>query len=300
MSSSGYGAGGWGSSGWGGPVVSVPRLLSAIAISENVVQMTFSAPLYFSGMLDLPDASSRRRYAFAPVAGTFGQDGTPAKPIGVASVAVVQMPGLFLGQVINLTSDRPMTPSPARYTVACNGLFGTDAVTALDPAHSSATFEGVTRVLQLPQMETLAPRGDIAMPQSGEATQQGIVGVPSTITLGSFVVAQGDYATQTGLVEYKERCYRRMVSVRDSFLHLAGKKFGAGLLQYGKRLGSAQVRTQLAGAIEQQVGQEPETAAVSCKTTPDPQHPGKLLLVLLAKTRFGKSVKIVTPVTLST
>ena len=300
MSSGGYGAGRYGSSGWGGPTLASPRLVSAIAIGENVVQLTFSAAMYWSGLLDAPDASSKRRYTLAPVGGTFGMDGTAAKPLGVASAALVQQPGAYLGQVINLTTDRPMTPSPAQYVVTCNGLFAFDGTTALDPMSSSATFGSVFKILQPPQVETLSPRGDIAMPQSGEATATGIVPNPSAVTLGSFVTADGDYAILSGLVEYKERCYRRIVTTKDAFLHLAGKHYGASLLVQGKKLGTTKTRAQLAGDIEQQIGLEPETAACACKTVPSASNPGEMLLILLAKTSFGKAAKLVVPINVST
>jgi hypothetical protein len=299
MSGTGYGGAGYGSSGYGSPAVSQPALLSALAISENVVRLTFNQPMYFSGLLDFPDASSRKRYSFTAVAGTSGLDGTSAKSIGVAAVALELVPGMFSGQVIDVTTDRPMTPSPAQYTVQCNGLFAADALTPLSTLASAASFEAVFKQLQPPQQETLSPRGDVAMPQSLEAIRAGVVPNPAGVTLGSFVVADGDYATQGGLVEYKERCYRRMISTPDSFLHMAGKNYGAGLLSYGKRLASAARRAQLQGSIEQQVGQEPETAAVACKTTPKPSSPGLMYLVLLARTNFGTSLRLMVPVNTS-
>lgn len=299
MTQSGYGASGWGSSGWGSPSNAAPRLLTALAVSENVVQLTFSAPVYYSGLLDYPDASNRRRYGFNPVAGTFGQDGTATKPVGVASVAVVRAPGQFLGQVLDVTTDRPMTPSPGQYVVLVNGLFGLDGVTPVNPSYVSATFTSVFKQLQPPQLATTSPRGDVAMPQGQDEILAGLVPNPSAITLGSFVVANGDYATQAGIAEYKGRVFRRLVTTLDAFLHLAGRNYGAGLLGYGKRLGSAQTRTKLAGSIEQQVGMEPETAAVSCKTTPKPGSPGEYYLVLLAKTKFGTALKVVAPVNAS-
>jgi hypothetical protein len=299
MSGSGWGGAGYGSGGWGGPATTPLSLLSAVAVGENVVQLTFSGPVYFSGLLDAPDGSSRKRYQITPVAGSTGMDGTAAKPIGVAAAAVAMVPGLLVGQVVNLTTDRPMTPNPARYSIECNGLFAADRVTPLSASANTAPFTSVFKVLQPPQQETLSPRGDIAMPQSLEAIQTGGV-EPSGVSLGSFVVANGDYATQGGLVEYKERCYRRIYTKRDGFLHLAGKKYGAGLLGYGKALGTAAKRAELQGHIEQQVGMEPETAAVSCKTVPKPGNPGEMYMVLLARTKFGTPLKIAAPFNTST
>lgn len=294
----GFGGSSWGGSGWGGPVEDVPALQSAVAVAENVVQLTFNVPVYFTGLLDVADASNRKRYSFAPVPGSTGMDGAAAKPIRAASAVAVPVPGKFLGTVVNVTTDRPMSPSPAAYVVTCNGIFGSDGLTPLSMV--SATFTSVFKVLQPPQVETLTPRGDVAMPQSREAVLTGVVGDASTITLGSFVVSSGDYATQSGMVEYKERLYRRMVTLRDAFLHLAGKGYGGSLLARGKKLGSTAARSDLQAAMEEQTGREPETAAVSCKTVPSQQNPGLLFLVLLAKTRFGRAIKVVAPVNTST
>ena len=117
--------------------------------------------------------------------------------------------------------------------------------------------------------------------------------------LGSFVVQDGDYATQGGFVEYKERLYRRIVSVRDSFAHLAGKRFGAGLLQYGKQLGSARRKTQLLASIEEQASREPETVACAAKYV-EGDRSGLAYIVLLARTKFGRPVRIMAPITTST
>lgn len=279
--------------------MAAPSLVSAIAVSENVLQLTFSQPVYFSGLLDIPDASSRKRYTLTPQPGSYGMDGTLAKPLGVASVQQVQTPNTYLGQVLNLTTDRPMTPNPAQYTVQCNGLFGLDRVTPLNPSGSSLPFTSTFKLLQPPQIETIAPRGDVANPQTLEGITAGLTPNPQQISLGSFVVNAGDYATETGLVAYKARLYRRMITAVDGFLHLAGKNYGAGLLQYGKKLGSSSIRAQLLAAIEQQAGLEPETAAVAAKSTPNNQNPGEMFIVLMAKTKFGQSLKLVAPVNVS-
>ena len=299
MPTTGWGASRWGADGWGSPSATVPRLVQALAVSENAVQLTFNVPIYWSGLLDSPDASSRKRYSFASVAGTVGQDGTAPKPIGCAAVALRQVPGLFLGQIVVLTTDRPMTPSPAGYVVTCNGLFASDGVTPLVASSSSAPFESVYKVLQRPQVASLQPRGDVAMPQNGDAVASGSVGLVRASQLGCFVVVGGDYASQDGLVEYRERLYRRIVSVLDSFAHLAGKGYGAGLLQYCKQLGSSRRKTQLLASIERQASLEPETVACAAKYT-DGAMPGFVYIVLLARTKFGRSVKLTVPVTAST
>jgi len=293
MPMTGWGAARWGGSGWGGPASSVPRLLAAVAVGENAVQVTFSSPIYFSGLLDPADGSARQRYSLAPVAQTFGQDGSAAKPVGVASAALSPQPGQYVGECVVLTTDRPMTPSPAQYVVSCNGLFAQDGSTPLDPLASSLQFEAVFRVVERPQLETASPRGDLAVPQSGDSVAS--LGEAADYVLGSFVVADGDYASRGGMPEYKERVFRRIVTRRDAFLHLAGKGYGASALEYGKRRGSAQQKARLLASVEQQVGREPETAKVAANLLPA-QEPGLFWICVLARTRVGKGAKVLAPV----
>jgi hypothetical protein len=62
---------------------------------------------------------------------------------------------------------------------------------------------------------------------------------------------------------------------------------------------SAQTRAQLIAAVEVQVALEPETAKVSVKTVIDVNNPGLLYLVVLAQTKTGKTLKIVTGINAS-
>jgi hypothetical protein len=131
------------------------------------------------------------------------------------------------------------------------------------------------------------------VPQSGDSVAS--LGEAADYVLGSFVVADGDYASRGGMPEYKERVFRRIVTRRDAFLHLAGKGYGASALEYGKRRGSAQQKARLLASVEQQVGREPETAKVAANLLPA-QEPGLFWICVLARTRVGKGAKVLAPV----
>jgi hypothetical protein len=279
---------------------SVLQLVSALAVSENVVQLQFTTPVYFSQYLDFQDGSDRTKYTITPVAGTIGLDGTAARPIATTTIVQADTPGVLRGQTLLVTTDRPMTPSPAQYVIACQNLWSADLTSEILSSASTAQFFAVFKVMAPPQLQTLSRRGDFANPQDLEMVQQGISVNPTAIQLGCFSIdATGDYAVESGLVGYKKRLLRRIMSSPGAFLHL-GQQYGAGVRQYGKRLMSAQTRAQLIAAVEVQVALEPETAKVSVKTVIDVNNPGLLYLVVLAQTKTGKTLKIVTGINAST
>jgi hypothetical protein len=300
MTGVGWGGEEFGRAPWGGAYPAVPQLQSALAVSENVIQLFFTVPIYFSGLFDIEDASNKARYTITPVAGSIGLDGTPAKPLLVAAVDTGSLPGTYMGQVILLTTDRPMTPNPAQYIVKCNGLWSQDQTEQLLSTASSAQFNAVYKQVALPQTQTLTVRGDFANPQDLDAITSGITPNPTAVQLGSYVVDDtGDYAVETGLVGYKKRILRRIIATPGAFLHL-GQGYGAGVRLYGKKLGSATKRAQLTAAVEAQVSLEPETAKVRCTSSLDPLNPGLIYLVVLARTKTGKVLKVIAPINVST
>ncbi len=300
MTGVGWGGEAFGRDPWGGSYTSVPQLQSALAVSENVVQLFFSVPIYYSGLYDIEDASNRALYTLTPVAGSTGLDGTPAKPLNVASVTLGSLSNTYTGQVLLLTTDRPMTPNPAQYVVQCSGLWSADMSEPLLTTASSAQFNAVYKQIVSAQVQTLSTRGDFANPQDLDAITSGITPAPQAIQLGSFVVDDtGDYAVETGLVGYKKRILRRIIATPGAFLHL-GNQYGAGVRLYGKKLGSATKRAQLTAAVETQVGLEPETAKVSVTTSWSADNPGLIYLVVLARTKTGRVLKVIAPVNTST
>ena len=296
----GWGGAPFGKSAWGGALGAVLKLTQALAVSENGIQLLFSTPVYFSGLFDIEDASNKARYSLTPVPGSVGLDGTPAKPLGVVRVSLGSHVGTYTGQVLLITTDRPMTPNPAQYVVTCNGLWSSDHTTQLDTSAASQRFNAVFKQVARPQTQTLSIRGDFANPQDLDAATNGVTPNPTLMSLGTFVVDDtGDYAVETGLVGYKKRILRRILTVPGGYLHL-GQGYGAGVRRYGKQLGSATKRAQLCAAVETQVGLEPETAKASVSIAPDNGNPGLFYLVVLARTKSGKTLKVIAPVNSST
>jgi len=252
-----WGSQGWGITPWGGvsgTSVTMLSLVSVVAIRENCVQLAFSDDVYFSRWHDPPDASFVSRYAITPLLGSIGDDGQPARP--VAPVLVDNVFGD--GTLINIWLDRPMSPYAAQYLVTVTDLASVGGA-ALDPTASSFEVFGVQRGLPAHVTEQLISNRDIANPQTLTALK-GLVRDPNL--LGRFVVDEtGDLGTDQGLVSYKKRVFRRLITQKGRFAHLPN--YGTQFLQSVKQLARPQLVHHLATDAEAQIRQEPETADVS-------------------------------------
>jgi len=279
----GWGAEGWGRDPWGGSLGGF-EFQGAVAIAENLVRLYFSEAPYFSGLLDLQDASLLSHYAIEPDTTTQGIDGTTARAVTVLFARVGADPN-----TIELVLDRPMTPFPSLYTVTVTGV--ADAATRTPmPTPASLGFIGLYRRIVPPQLESPVPSRDFANPQ----TPASLLGTsplsPAAIAYGTYVVDDtGDYAFDEGLVAYKKRVLRRGITKKNAFAHLPG--YGVGIPSYGKRLASAQLRATLAADWESQIKQEPETAAVTVTTMTDPVAPGLCWFVVAARMKSGGATK---------
>jgi hypothetical protein len=284
----GYGAGGYGGSLYGAGSPAPLRLLATIATSENVVQLQFNFPVYLSTLLDAPDASNPTHYVFTPVANTFGYDGTPARPVMPASIAYTSPAptGFLLGQCLDVTLDRAMTPYPAQYIVSVTGLESTDQVSALSlPA--TASFYGLYRQVVQPSLATPSPARDFANPQSaiGAASMPN----PNFATLGVFGPGDdGDYAIDSGDVSYKKRVYRRMSTRKGGFIFLP-PDYGVGLPYQIKQLASPSRKQEISADLEQQITQEPETLQVKAQL--QMPLPGLVRVNLFARTRGASTAQ---------
>lgn len=293
----GWGSEWWGAGGWGGPTSAALQLVDAVAIRENVVQLTFNQPVYFSELLDIPDGSIISKYTVAPVAGSVGIDGNPARPVNVAAVALAQTPedqgdlppGSQFGAVLDVTLDRPMSPFPCAYTITVSQLFDADLSVALDPGHATLQYAAVFKVFVPPQISTPAFNRDFSNPQS----LFGATNLPNpqnVANLGVFPISDGDYAIDSGLQGYKKRCFRRLYTAVAGFLHL-GPTYGVGIPQQGKKLARPATIAQLAASAESQIGQEPETKSVHVTGARDTQNPGLTRFTVIAVTKGGASTK---------
>lgn len=284
----GYGAGLYGAGLYGAGSPAPLVLLDAFATSENVVQLQFNFPVYLSGLLDAPDASNPALFTFTAVAGTVGYDGTAVRAVSAASVAYTSPApaGFLLGQCLDVTLDRAMTPYPAQYIVMATGLLSSDQISPL-AVPSTAYFYGLFRQLTQPSLTTTAPARDFANPQSAS----GAASMPnaSVASLGVFAAGEGgDYAIDSGDVSYKKRVYRRMSTRKGGFIFLP-PDYGVGLPYEIKQLGTPARRQAIAADIEKQIAQEPETLQVRAQlVTP---IPGMVRVNLFARTRGGNAAQ---------
>lgn len=259
--SGGWGSGGWGFSPWGSGL-NIPRLLSAVARRENVVRLTFSEVMKYSGVLDPGDAANARQYSITPIPGVAG-DGEPTRPVRVIQALRALEAGSG-GKQIDLVVDRAFSPFFCQYLIAVADV-RSSAGLALDPLYTSAVFFGIQagRVPLVPD-QAIGMR-DIANPQ----TLSALVGLPDATTasplmLGTFRAdATGDLALDSGIIGWKKRCIRRLISRTGGFAHIRG--YGAGIPQQVKTLGRAGTPQQRAFAAEQQIRLEPETVSVKVR-----------------------------------
>lgn len=244
-------------------------LLGALAYAENVIRLQFSVPVYWSGVLDMNDASRPEFYVVSPVGTTIGYDGLPARPVSCIAVEVAtdELPdGAIPGQYLDLTLDRPMSPYPAAYQIDVTSLVSADLSQVLEVPASVQCYAVFKQIIQ-PSISSPTPSRDFSNPQSLATVPQGAVLDPSA--LGVFAVdSTGDYAYDSGFVSYKKRLYRRLITRPGGFLHL-GPNYGVGIPQHSKKLAQASVLAKLAAEAEKQIGQEPETASVKVTTTSD-------------------------------
>lgn len=286
MSGPGFGDDLWGQGAWGGAIEGVLAVVGALASRENVVSLFFSRPVYASGLFDAADAADPSHYAITAVGASRGADGRPARPVRVVEATAVVPPAPpvtaqhVAGQV-DLTLDRPLSPYPAVYVVAASGLVTPDLSLLLVDDYASATIAAVFRQVVTPSITTPAPNRDFANPQTAKVLPTDVLGV---IRIGD----DGDYALDAGLLAYKKRVFRRLITRPGSFVHLGS--YGVGVPSYGKRLGLASVRESIAVLAEQQIALEPETAAVRVRLVDD-AAPGLVRVQIVARLRGGQALK---------
>lgn len=283
----GWGSGPWGGSPWGGGASPTDVVVgSALAVRENIFRIVFSVPIRFTGLLDAGDASDPSNYAVAPVAGTTGLDGTEARPLTVveARLAGVEDGVLasMVGTVLDLVTDRPMTPWGALYDL-------TLTVIAADLAsYVGGTFRtpGVFRRLEPPSVQMGRPTRDFANPQTLSAARAGLSDAMDPGLLGTLRVDDsGDYAFDEGDVSLRKRVVRRLTSSVGGFAHLPG--YGVGIPDHAKRLAISAVVADLSARAESQIALEPEVAQVRVRAVADPNLPGLVRFQAFVRTKQG-------------
>lgn len=274
---SGWGSGPWGAGPWGaGAGVGAFGIVQAVAIRENVVRVTFTETPLFDAILTANDASNPARFTITPVAGTFGMDELPTRPVNPVRVEVAAVE-LSFGAVLDVTVDRPFSPTPSQYIIAANGLVSTSGA-LLDPSASSAQFTGLYRAMRVQSATAPIPSRDMANPQ----TYSGLVNAGSSDPydadqLGTFPIdATGDYAFDDGLAQVKKRIIRRLMTRPGTFP--SAPEYGVGIPSYGKQLGSLAIRQRIAAEAQKQISAEPEVADASINLVTDPANPNVTIL----------------------
>ena len=103
-----WGSGEFGAGSWGGGEGTL-TLLGAFALRENVIRLAFSQPVYFSSILDPLDASNPEKYSVTAVSGTFGIDGSPARPVNAVRVTLPTEADGLIPAAVSRVVDAPRT-----------------------------------------------------------------------------------------------------------------------------------------------------------------------------------------------
>ena len=274
----GWGDGPWGETPWGGGLPIGFAVISAEPVRENVVRIRFASPVYFSGLLDPGDASSIKRYTVQAVSGTEGIEEDATRE--VRAIAVARGSDEF---EIDVTVDRPFTSHGSRYLISVNGITSIDG-DPIDPAGATYQFDGVYRQLVPPVPDRGVSNRDIANPQTLSGVLDPLPVTTDPNVLGTFPIDdQGDYAFDEGLPSYKKRVFRRIFTRKGRFAHLPG--YGTILLDSIKKLSQPGSRDAIAGDLEEQIREEPET--VSVKVSIESTTDGIWYVRVAAKTRLG-------------
>jgi len=233
---------------WGGVLgLSGLQLVSALAIRENEVQLTFNIPPLFSRPGVATDASRVTAYSILPLGGS-PSDGSTTRAVSVLK-AVRGTSDL----TVNLWLDRVLSPFSAEYEVLVSGITS-EGDEVLD---TRATFYGL-RAGEDSSPDPVPLAKDFAHPDTLQAQLDPLPTAGDAAGLGGIPLdASGDYATDDGLVSLRKRIFRRLLTRKGAFSHLPSD-YGLSLRERVKKLGRARDVQLLASETELQVLKEPE------------------------------------------
>ena len=293
MAGTGYGGGPWGGVPWGASGGGL-QLLTALAVVENILRLTFNEPVNYTRILNPIDGSNIDRYVFAPDPTSLDKRDEATRPVSPAEIRQVDDNDLQ----IDVVTDRPFSSFPSRYTIQLNGLVSTTGA-ALDLAQSSILFPAVFK--EVPAVvPDLAPQNrDFAKPDTRSALFDPLPNAAEAdpLILGTFPTdGTGDYATDEGIVSYRKRVFRRLTTKKGAFAHTPN--YGVTIPQSIKQLARQSTLQALAADAEEQIRREPETVSVSVTISAvDPR--GFVVFAIRVKTNIGPNVDMEVPTNFS-
>ena len=291
----GWGSFSYGSSPYGSSLSSSISLvlLTAIATSDNVLQLTFNYAPIFNNLLDAFDASNINDYVITPIISTVGADNLVPKQVN--PINIIQG---ITEEILLVTMDRTFSPFPAQYRITISNLMSVNGY-PLNSALNTQLFYGVSRGLSIQRSDMITSSKDIANKQFSNSLVGTVSIVPEAYQLGTIPTnVQGDIATDDGLESYTKRVMRRCMTRKGGFAGLPD--YGVGLPYQIKQLATSSIRSSLASEAEAQILQEPETKQVKCTFKQDTNNPSLFWLNIQVTTIFGNNnLPIAVPIYIS-
>lgn len=279
-----YFGSGWGDLPYGSPDDSdVLGIESAIATKENCIEVTFSKSIYYSGLLDIKDASDYTKWSVSVIE-SIGYNGQPARNVSPIKIERVS------DTILNVITDRTFTPYPAKYSVTCSDIWTVNQVDLIDDCFVSYGFYGVMKTIQSNEMDLLIPARDIASPQTRDAFADPLPFVDPSLLGVVNIDDSGDYAFDEGITALQKRITRRLITTKNGFRHLIG--YGIGIGDYSKKLSRAIDRHKIAQDISQQIKKEPEVKNAECLFSTYKNKPNLIKLTLKIDTTLGYSFTV--------
>ncbi len=271
--------------------------VAAASIRENVIRVEFDVSVNFTGLLDANDVSKiLDRWGITEDGTTTGMDGEAARPVKIVRVELATeddgVEEADFGRFVNLYLDRPLTPFPAVYEVSWTDIYELDV--DVDPSSGTSNVYGVYRILDTPTIEVPRRSKDFANPQTMSGARASLPRPTDPFSLGTFGVDDtGDYAHDEGNESLRKRVTRRLMTRKGAFAHLPG--YGVGIPDKVKRLGTAEVLTQLKVDAELQIAEEPDVSQVRVVIITSASTPNLVRFRVAIRPKVGPAVAFDVP-----
>lgn len=278
-----YGTG-WGDVPYGSPETeSILSVSNAVAERENSILVTFTTPIYFSGLNDAKDSSILENWSIQTIE-SVGYDGKPARLVQPIKIEYVD------NITLRVWLDRPMTPYPSKYKIKATNIWTVSQTDQIDNCYNEFGLYGSFANLQPNIQDQMVPQRDFASPQTKSSFLDPLPFIDPSL-LGVYNIDDnGDYGFDEGITAYQKRIIRRIVTIKGSFVHLPG--YGIGIQKYSKKLSRALDREKFAQDIKLQLLKEPESKKVQVTFTPYKSHPNAVKLTIRIVTTLGFTVNV--------